>query len=68
MTCLSKTASVLTLEALSDKAATYARIAEEDEGVERLRIVSIDRQVYDDLGRAQTITVTIEPGNTLEDL
>ncbi|MBC7593303.1 MAG: hypothetical protein H7288_05095 [Kineosporiaceae bacterium] len=69
MTGLSKTASVLNLDSLHEGAVTFSNEdVETEDPTGRLRVHSIDRGTWDDLGRPLAITVTVEPGNTLEDL
>lgn len=44
---------------------TYCAIAEDSNAI--LREVYLDMETYQDLGEPDTITITIEPGDTLND-
>jgi hypothetical protein len=64
---LSKTAAVLELFNVSGAHASYSKTVEDlDEGAPN-HVVHLNIEKYEDLGKPAEITVTIEPGNTLED-
>lgn len=63
---LSKTQSVMRRLKTEDFGATYAN-GSSAPGDEITRLTTIDRQTYDDLGQPFEITVTIEPGDLLND-
>lgn len=58
---LSRTRSVLHLDPLTDR--TYRQVDEDTDVLHRE--VYLDIRTYQDLGEPETITISIEPGDTL---
>ena len=67
MTRLSKTASVLTLFNVGGAHASYSAEPDSVEEILPASVVHLPLEKYEELGKPDEITVTIEPGNTLED-
>lgn len=65
MTTLSKTRSILTVSSVSAHSVQFASYDEEAGGLERL--VQLSKYDWDDLGRPKEITLTIEPGDKLDE-
>lgn len=65
MTSLTKTRTVLEFVGIDEEEGpTFTQLPDEGEEF-RSHIVSLDPEVYEDMGRPEVITVTIEPGDLL---
>lgn len=68
MSTLVKTRSVLGLLFISqDGSKAIYDNADDDEGIEATRRLTIDRVTFEDFGRPSEVTVIIEPRDTLND-
>jgi hypothetical protein len=66
MATLAKTASVLTVISKGEKSVSFGRTMEEiNDGVSG-RMVWLSAEDWKELGEPEEVTVTIQPGNTLD--
>lgn len=68
MVAITRTRSLLTFTGLVPSGnAVFQAIRSDGEDIERERQVEMDYGTFADLGEPETITVTIEPGDLLND-
>lgn len=63
MTLLSRSRSVLTLDATQPTVIHY--VAASDEGEEPRYVLLMERDHWDDMGQPSEVTLTVEPGDHL---